>query len=167
MSDTCEIDQIIDHPPQMLRLSGDHVHSPYSLWLLDADVLHHIVGTHNGCQRISKFVTQHRQEFVLLLTRFRLGPICFPQLPAGRSESRQGSHDSLVFPVEFPLIGMRYDPNSSDGFAVMLKRNEQRFHRSRLDRERWKAAIGEVHQLRSVLVDAHAAWTSVPGHRVV
>ena len=151
----------------MLRLPGHDAHRFHRSGVVDTDGLHQVVGAQDCRQRISQLMPQHRQEPVLASAQFRLGLVCLPQLPSGRSEASQSLEDTLVFAVKFPLFTMRYNPYGAYRLIVVLKWNQQRFYESRLGRERGKTAIGEIHQLGGVLVDAYPARARVPGHRAV
>ncbi|MGH7277214.1 MAG: hypothetical protein ACREJG_00845, partial [Candidatus Rokuibacteriota bacterium] len=112
-------------------------------------------------------MAQHRQELVLAPARLLGGLVRFPPLPAGRGELREGADDSLVLPVELPVMRVRDDPDGADGLAMKMEGDEQRLHEPRLGPQRRKRAVGEIHQLGDVLVDTDAAGAGFARHRSV
>ena len=57
------------------------------------------------------------------------------------------------------------DPDRPDRATLVVKGNQQRFDEPRLGEERRKAAVGQVHQLDGIAVDADAARAFVARHR--
>src|SRR4051812_42842478 len=98
-----------------------------------------------------------RERVALALAIFGGSLVELPELPGGRRKLREDSDDPLVFRVELAVGRMADDPDRPDWQAIVVKRDEQRLDEARLRVQRREGAVGKVHQLRRVAVDADAA----------
>ena len=151
------VEEVVHQPGHVLTLARDYIErlcvASYVAYPGSED------GHARSCRRegIAELMPDQRERAALAFAILGGSLVQFPELPRGGRKLRQDSDDPLVFRVELAVGRMADDPDRPDRRSIVVKRDEQRLDEARLRVQRREGAIGKVHQLRRVAVDADAA----------